>query len=123
LKKTQIYNIIWSVTEWKATMDQWQNNGRRKMRIPGFVAKIAAEVEVDRRTTIQKLAAAHGVCMRTIQLTLHEDLGLSMKYARWVLKLLTSIHKEERIRTCEEFLVMVCCRSTAMLDLAFIHQR
>jgi hypothetical protein len=45
--------------------------------------------------------------MRTIQLTLHEDLDLSKKSARWVLKLLTSAHKEERIQTCEQLLAMV----------------
>ncbi len=56
------------------------------MRSPDFIAKIAAEVEIDRWTTIRKLAAAHGVCMRTIQLTLHEDLDLSKKSARWVPK-------------------------------------
>jgi hypothetical protein len=54
--------------------------------------------------------------MRTIQLTLHEDLDQSKKLARWVPKLWTSAHKEERIRTCEKYLVMVCGRSMAMLD-------
>ncbi len=64
-------------------MDQRQNNGRRKVRSPDLVTEIAAKVETDRRTTIQKLAAAHGVCMRTIQLTLHEDSDLLKKSARW----------------------------------------
>jgi hypothetical protein len=45
--------------------------------------------------------------MRTIQLTLHEDLDLSKKSARWVPKLLTSAHKEERIQTCGKFLPAV----------------
>jgi hypothetical protein len=46
-----------------------QSNRKRKVRSPDIVTEIAAEVEIDRRTTIQRLAAAHGVCMRTIQLT------------------------------------------------------
>jgi histone-lysine N-methyltransferase SETMAR len=100
----------------KVTEDQRQNNGRRKVRSPDFVAEITAEVEDDRRITIRKLAAAHGVCMRTIQLTLHEDLDLSKKSARWVPKLLTSAHKKERIRTCEKLLASVRGRSMAMLD-------
>ncbi len=38
--------------ERKATVDQRQNNRRRKVRIPDFVTEIATEVEVDRRTMI-----------------------------------------------------------------------
>jgi histone-lysine N-methyltransferase SETMAR len=117
LKKTQIYEIIRAVKEGKATEDQRQNNGRRKVRSPDFVAEIAAKEDKDRRVTIRKLAAAHGVCMRTVQLTLHEDLDLSKKSARWVPKLLTNAHKEERIRTCEKFLAMLRGRSLAFLDL------
>jgi hypothetical protein len=81
LKKTQIYEIIRAMKEGKVTEDQRQNKGRRKVRSPDFVTEIAAEVDEDRRITIQKLAAAHGVCMRTIQLTLHEDRDLSKKSA------------------------------------------
>jgi hypothetical protein len=113
LKKIQIYKIIKAVKEGKVTEDQRQHNRRRKVRSPDFVAEIATEVEDDQRITIRKLAAAHGVCMRTIQLTLHEDLDLSKKSTRWVPKLLTSAHKEERIRTCEKFLAMVCSCSMA----------
>jgi hypothetical protein len=63
LKQTQIYEIIRAVKDEKVTEDQRWNNGRRKVISPDFIAEIAAEVEVDRRITIQKLAAAHGVCM------------------------------------------------------------
>jgi hypothetical protein len=52
LKKTHIYDIIRAVKEVKATTDQRQNNRRRKVRSPDFVAKIAAKVEVDRWTMI-----------------------------------------------------------------------
>jgi hypothetical protein len=50
------------VKEGKATMNQWQNNGRRKVISLDFVAEIAAKVEVDRWSAIRKLAAVHGVC-------------------------------------------------------------
>jgi hypothetical protein len=61
LKKTQIYEIIKAVKEGKDTVDQQENNGRRKVRSPNFVTEITAEVEVDRWTMIRKLAATHGV--------------------------------------------------------------
>jgi hypothetical protein len=115
LKKTQIYEIIKAVKGGKTTVDKWQNNTRRK-DLSGFGAEITAEVEVDRQTTIQKLVAAHRVWMRMIELTLHKDLDLSKKSGRWVLKLLTSAHKNERIQTYEEFMAMVRLRSMAMLD-------
>ncbi len=51
-----------------------------------------------------------------IELTLYKDLDLSKKSGRWVLKLLTSTHKDERIQTYEEFMAMVRLRSMAMLD-------
>jgi hypothetical protein len=41
LKKTQIYETIRAVKEGKVTDDQNQNNGRRKVRSPDFVADIA----------------------------------------------------------------------------------
>jgi hypothetical protein len=78
------------VKEGKETVDQRQNNRRRKVRRPDCVAEIATEVEIDRQTTIRLLTATHGVCMRTIQLTLNADLDLSEKSARWVPKQLTS---------------------------------
>ncbi len=52
LKKTQIYKIIKAVKEGKTTVDQQQNNGRRKVRSPDFITKIAAEVEVNSWSTI-----------------------------------------------------------------------
>jgi hypothetical protein len=44
------------------------------------------------------------------------DLDLTKWSARWVPKLLNREHMEERVRTCEEFLVMVCCSSLVLLD-------
>jgi hypothetical protein len=104
------------VKEGKSTVDQRQNNRRRKVRSQYFMAKIAAKVKSDSQMTVRKLVAAHGVCMRTIRMTLHEDLDLSENSARWVPKLLTNEHWVERIQACEEFLAMVRCRSVAMLD-------
>jgi hypothetical protein len=46
-----------------------------------------------------------------IYATLHEDLNLSKKSARWV----PEVMMNERVRTCEAFLAMVCCHYMAML--------
>jgi hypothetical protein len=47
-KRTQIYEIMKTVKEGKTTMDKRQNNGRRKVKSPVFITKIAAEIEGDR---------------------------------------------------------------------------
>jgi hypothetical protein len=48
----------------------------------------------DRRVKVRRLALAHGVSKNTIHYTLHQDLNLSKKSARWVPKLLTDKMKE-----------------------------
>ena len=115
LKKTQIYEIIKKVKEGKTTVDQRTLNGKRRVRNPAFVADIAADVEKNRRVTVRKLALAHGVSNRTIHSTLHKDLNLAKKSARWVPKLLTEAMKMDRVRTSEAFLAMVRRRSKAIL--------
>jgi hypothetical protein len=40
MKKTQIYEIIKAVKSGRTTVDQKQNNGRRKVRSPDLVAEI-----------------------------------------------------------------------------------
>jgi hypothetical protein len=42
LKNTRIYETVKTVKEGKTTVDQRQNNGRRKVTSPDFVAEIAA---------------------------------------------------------------------------------
>jgi len=60
-----------------------------------FVADIAAAIKKDRRVTIRNLALALGVSTCTIQNTLHKDLNMVKKSARWVPKLLNDQQKRE----------------------------
>jgi hypothetical protein len=48
--------------------------------------------------------------------TIHEDLHLSKRSARWVPKLLNQEMKYERVRICEAFMVLLRRHSMAMLD-------
>jgi hypothetical protein len=56
------------------------------------------------------------VSTKTIHATLHEDLYLSKKSARWVPKPLNQEMKNERVRICEAFMTMVSHHFMAMLD-------
>ncbi len=60
----------------------------------------------DRRS--RSLLLGHGVSIQTVQSSLRVDLDLTKWSARWVSKLLNREHMEERVRTCEELLGMVC---------------
>ncbi len=51
-----------------------------------------------------------------MQRILRDDLGLVKKSARWVPKLLNEDQKQERVRTCKEFIATVQRHSMAMLD-------
>jgi hypothetical protein len=116
LKKTQLYEIIRKVKEGKQAADHRLFNGKRRIRDPTFVADITAQVANDRRVTVRKLCEAHGVSTRIIHATLHDDLHLSKKSARWVPKLLSQDMKNERVRTCGAFLSLVRHHSKAMLE-------
>jgi hypothetical protein len=112
----QMYKIIRKVKEWKPAADQRLFYGKRRIRNPIFIAYDATQVANDGHVTIRKLAETHGVSTKTIHTTLHEDLHLSKKSARWVPKLLNQEMKNERARICEAFLALLHCHSIAMLD-------
>ncbi len=107
INRTQIYDILKKFKDGKPGADQRHLNS---------ITDVAADVEIDRRVTLNKLARAHGVSKRTINLTLRHDLNLTKKSARWVPKLLTEEMKKERVRTSELFLAMVRRRSMSLLD-------
>ncbi len=89
---------------------------KKTKRIDDVVAAVAAAVETDRRLTIRELAGMLGLTFATVQSTLTVDLGLVKKSTRWVLKLLSSDQKEERVKRSEYFLQLLRQRSLAFLD-------
>jgi hypothetical protein len=116
LKRTPIYEILKKVKDGKPAVDQRHLNSKRKKRTLAFIADVTADIEIDRRVSLNKLARAHGISKRTINLTLRHDLNLTKKSARWVPKLLTEEMKKERVRTSKFFLAMVRRRSLSLLD-------
>jgi histone-lysine N-methyltransferase SETMAR len=88
----------------------------RDFQTPAFITDVTADIEKDWCVTVRKLALAHVVSKNTIHNTLHKDLNLQKKSARWVPKLLTDEMKMVRVQTSEAFLAIICRRSKAMLD-------
>jgi histone-lysine N-methyltransferase SETMAR len=115
LQKTAIYAIIKKVKAGESA-DMRHLNPKKTMRTPELIASVAAVIKEDRRLSMEKIAAAHGVSEKTIFKILHSDLGLEKKSARWVPKLLSDDQKQERVRICSDFIAAIHRRSKSMLD-------
>jgi hypothetical protein len=61
-----------------------------------------------------KLAQAHSVLAKMVHATLHKELQLSKKSARWVTKMLCEEMKKEQLRTCKEVMLMIACLLTIL---------
>ncbi|QQP39840.1 Uncharacterized protein FKW44_013681 [Caligus rogercresseyi] len=96
ISQSQIYRISALVKAGKDSSDKRSTNGRRKA--------VRVYVEADRRVTMEELAIKFETSINTIFHVLHDDLGLSIKSARWIPKMLTEDHKMKRVRCAQAFL-------------------
>jgi hypothetical protein len=67
------------------------------------IADVTTKIENDQQVKVKNLTPAYRVSKRTIHVTLHHDLNLTKKPARWFPKLLTYDMKKESVRTSEAF--------------------
>ncbi|QQP41268.1 Uncharacterized protein FKW44_015581 [Caligus rogercresseyi] len=102
--QSQIYRISALVKAGKDSSDKRSTNGRRKVRTDDFFEAVRVYVEADRRVTMEELAIKFETSINTIFHVLHDDLGLSIKSARWIPKMLTEDHKMKRVRCTQAFL-------------------
>ncbi|QQP39501.1 Putative transposase [Caligus rogercresseyi] len=104
ISQSQIYRISTLVKAGKDSSDKRSTNGRRKVRTDDFIVAVRVYVEADRRVTMEELAIKFETSINTIFHVLHDDLGLSIKSARWIPKMLTEDHKMKRVRCAQAFL-------------------
>ncbi|QQP53233.1 Uncharacterized protein FKW44_005643 [Caligus rogercresseyi] len=104
ISQSQIYRISALVKARKDSSDKRSTNGRRKVRTDDFIEAVRVYVEADRRVTMEELAIKFETSINTIFHVLHGDLGLSIKSARWIPKMLTEDHKMKRVRCAQAFL-------------------
>ncbi|QQP54690.1 Uncharacterized protein FKW44_007604 [Caligus rogercresseyi] len=97
ISQSQIYRISALVKAGKDSSDKRSTNGRRKVRTDDFIEAVRVYVEADRRVTMEELAIKFETSINTIFHVLHDDLGLSIKSARWIPKMLTEDHKMKRL--------------------------
>ncbi|QQP39327.1 Mariner Mos1 transposase [Caligus rogercresseyi] len=104
ISQSQIYRISALVKAGKDSSDKRSTNGRRKVRTDDFIEAVRVYVEADRRVTMEELAIKFETSISTIFHVLLDDLGLSIKSARWIPKMLTEDHKMKRVRCAKAFL-------------------
>ncbi|QQP41345.1 Uncharacterized protein FKW44_015683 [Caligus rogercresseyi] len=104
ISQSQIYRISALVKAEKDSSDKRSKNGRRKVRTDDFIEAVRVYVEADRRVTMEELAIKFETSINTIFHVLHDDLGLSIKSARWIPKMLIEDHKMKRVRCAQAFL-------------------
>lgn len=73
------------------------------IRTEANVGRVRDLIEADGRLTIDELEQETGLSHGTIWRILHYDLGLVIKSARWVPRLLTAEQKQERVRCALAF--------------------
>jgi hypothetical protein len=71
---------------------------QKNLNTKASITNIKASVENDQQENVWKLAQVLGVTIKMVHNTLHKDLRLSKKSARWVSKLLYKEMKKERVR-------------------------
>ncbi|QQP40160.1 Uncharacterized protein FKW44_014122, partial [Caligus rogercresseyi] len=90
-----IYRISALVKAGKDSSDKRSTNGRRKVRTDDFIE--AVRVRGGRPSgDMEELAIKLETSINTIFHVLHDDLGLSIKSARWIPRMLTEDHKMKR---------------------------
>lgn len=83
-------------------------SGRPKMAADeGNVEKVKEIVLSDRRLKVREIAEASGIPKSSVFRILHEDLGMKKLCARWVPRLLTDLHKENRVTTSKQCLALI----------------
>ncbi|QQP35910.1 Mariner Mos1 transposase [Caligus rogercresseyi] len=104
ISQSQIYRISALVKAGKDSSDKRSTNGTWKVHTDDFIEAVRVYVEADRRVTMEELAIKFETSINTIFHVLHDDLGLSIKSARWIPKMLTEDHKMKRVRCAQAFL-------------------
>ncbi|QQP37770.1 Mariner Mos1 transposase [Caligus rogercresseyi] len=104
ISQSQIYRISALVKAGKDSSDKRSTNRRRKVRTDDFIEAVRVYVEADRQVTMEELAIKFETSINTIFHVLHDDLGFSIKSARWIPKMLTEDHKMKRVRCAQAFL-------------------
>jgi orotate phosphoribosyltransferase-like protein len=83
--------------------DKRHLNPKRTKRTMDLVEKVRDFLTQDRRVSLEEIADEFEIAKGTAFNIVHDDLGLSKKSARWVLKLLSDDQKEERVRVVNVF--------------------
>ena len=103
LSKSQVYKIVQDVRDGVDMSDHRGDRSRRTARTPEIIEAVSKYIEEDCRVSYEDIGQRFGLSPGSVNLILHEDLGLVKKLGRWVSRLLTSHQKARRLEVATEF--------------------
>lgn len=80
------------------------------------VAKVEKLVLEDRRITVKTLASAVKIDEKSVRSILHDRLRMNKVSSRWVPRMLTTLHKQNRVTICSELLARAGADSGNFFD-------
>lgn len=115
--KTMIYKWNGLFKQGRESIEDDSRPGRpAEVTTPDIVEKIEKLISEDARLKKKQLSAIVGVSDTTILRILHDHLGMSKVSARWVPRMLTPLHKQQRIEASKHFLELCSEESTPVLE-------
>ncbi len=104
LNKSQVYRIFADLKAGKDGKDGRGQNVPKRSRTHQNIEAVRSVIEADRRITMAEIKIETGLSHGTINRIIHQDLQMSKLSARWVPRLLTAKHKQDRVRCAKKFL-------------------
>jgi len=103
LSKTRVYEWFSRFQDGDMSLEDKPRPGRPSTsRNNENVQKIREIVREDRRRTIENISLMSGVSWSSVQRILTEDLGMTRVAAKFMPRILTEDHKEQRVEACRQ---------------------
>lgn len=102
--------------EGRTSLEDDVRSGRPDTVRQRMVARVSDCMEKDRRLTVRAIADDIGTSYGTVERILTQDLNMTKVSARWVPRLLSTDHKENRVACSMEFLRRYDREGDAFLD-------
>lgn len=96
-----VYKWVERFKDGRFSVEDEHRSGRPvEVSTPSLQQRVDEMIKHNRRVTVEEIANAQSVSVGTAH-SIVKNLNYRKTYARWVLKMLTSDHKSERLRICK----------------------
>ena len=97
-----IYRWIDHFKNGRETLQDDLRSGRPNTSTNGLLIQLVKEMILqDRRVTVREISSQLSISVGSTEEIIHDYLGLNKISARWVPRLLTMVHKQNRVKACK----------------------